>query len=332
MTHALTSLAGAFVAAAVAVARSRSLGYLLAPGALAVGVALAGLWNRAATLGYQVRGGAPGYISDDSSDSGSSDSIIDYDIKQSKARAPDAVPAGDTEEARHLVAIDRRIEAWMHQAEGRIRARARARDDEKHMRQREADELTIIQFERRTFEPSTVGAMLHDLHTAMVTFSSERRQVTQSYNLSAAIGLAVERVLRPTVATYRDTLVRSRLLISGDDDAEGLGALADVLRDFSRLAVLWGYDYRGARHARYEQRMHANLENYGCAYYVSDVIFRNIARAAAGQGLTPNDGIIDTWGNNKWEAVDFTREPCSFDGAGGRGVRKLFGDFVAEAL
>ena len=64
------------------------------------------------------------------------------------------------------------------------------------------------------------------------------------------------------------------------------------------------------------------------AYYV---IFRNIARAAAGQPLIVSDSIIGTSGN-KWEGVNVREEPCSFDSAGGRGTVRLFNEFAAETV
>jgi hypothetical protein len=339
MSHVLTSLAGALVALAVTTARRGSWAYLLGPGTFTAGVVMAGIWNQAASLDYRVRGGNSDYLSEDSSDSESSDSILTYDVTRPRARDPEEARGDEIEaarqaeaRARQIALIDEQLEREMRQREKRFRERELADSNERLKRKRRMDELAIIQFERRALEQSTAGSMLHDLHTAMVTFSSRRRQVTQSYNLSVSIGLAVERVLRPTLATYRHTLERSKLLISGVDDNEGLEALADVLREFSHLAVLWGYDWRGHVHTRYERRMHANPTDYGCTYYVSDVIFRNIARAAAGQGLSPNDGIVGPLGNNKWESTNFMAEPCSFDHVGGRGTRQLFSDFIAEAL
>eukprot|EP01043_Picozoa_sp_COSAG02_P060160 COSAG02_NODE_7803_length_2839_cov_1.781022_5_plen_48_part_01 len=46
----------------------------------------------------------------------------------------------------------------------------------------------------------------------MVAFSTETKQGTYSFCLSVSIGLAVERVLQPTLATYQDTLTRSKML------------------------------------------------------------------------------------------------------------------------
>ena len=101
--------------------------------------------------------------------------------------------------------------------------------------------------------------------------------------------------------------------------------LQEILQKFAKLSVLWGYDWQGHNHTRYEDRMHRNNQVYGCTYPVSDVIFRNIARAAAGQPLIVSDSIIGTSGN-KWEGVNVREEPCSFESAGGSEIHK--NDFI----
>eukprot|EP01043_Picozoa_sp_COSAG02_P018732 COSAG02_NODE_883_length_16194_cov_11.902765_2_plen_247_part_00 len=179
--------------------------------------------------------------------------------------------------------------------------------------------------------PSTARFLLRDLHAAMVAFSSETQQGTHSFCLSVSIGLAVERVLQPTLVAYQDTLARSKMLRTGLQDDGGIENLQEILKKFAKLSVMWGYDWKGHSHTRYEERMHANNQVYGCTYPVSDVIFRNIARAAAGQPLIVSDSIIGTSGN-KWEGVNVREEPCSFESAGGRGTVRLFNEFAAEVV
>eukprot|EP01043_Picozoa_sp_COSAG02_P070252 COSAG02_NODE_12366_length_1557_cov_1.721536_2_plen_225_part_00 len=179
--------------------------------------------------------------------------------------------------------------------------------------------------------PSTARFLLRDLHAAMVAFSTETKQGTYSFCVSVSIGLAVERVLQPTLATYQDTLARSKMLRTGVQDDGGMEDLQEILQKFAKLSVLWGYDWKGHSHTRYEERMHVNNQVYGCTYPVSDVIFRNIARAAAGQPLIVSDSIIGT-GGNKWEGVNVREEPCSFESAGGRGTVRLFNEFAAEVV
>ena len=55
---------------------------------------------------------------------------------------------------------------------------------------------------------------------------------------------------------------------------------------------------------------------YGCTYPISDVLFRNLARAAAGRPLDVHDGVLGRSGN-KWEAHSGSTRPgefCGFDG------------------
>ena len=179
--------------------------------------------------------------------------------------------------------------------------------------------------------PSTARFLLRDLHAAMVAFSTETKQGTYSFCVSVSIGLAVERVLQPTLAMYQDTLARSKMLRTGVQDDGGMEDLQEILQKFAKLSVLWGYDWKGHSHTRYEERMHVNNQVYGCTYPVSDVIFRNIARAAADQPLIVSDSIIGT-GGNKWEGVNVREEPCSFESAGGRGTVRLFSEFAAEVV
>ena len=179
--------------------------------------------------------------------------------------------------------------------------------------------------------PSTARFLLRDLHAAMVTFLSETERGTHSFCVSVSIGLAVERVLQPTLATYQDTLTRSKMLRSGVQDDGVLEDLQAILKKFAKLSVLWGYDWRGHSHTRYEERMHVNNQVYGCTYPVSDVIFRNIARAAADQPLIVSDSIVGISGN-KWEGVNVREEPCSFESTGGRGTVRLFNEFAAEVV
>ena len=49
-----------------------------------------------------------------------------------------------------------------------------------------------------------------------------KRGLAEKSCMSVSIGLAVERVLQPTVATYRDTLARSKMLRKGSQDDGGM--------------------------------------------------------------------------------------------------------------
>ena len=80
--------------------------------------------------------------------------------------------------------------------------------------------------------------------------------------------------------------------------------------------------------------MHATNSLYGCAYPVSDVLFRNLAKAIASKPLDAYDSIIARSGN-KWDALQYAvrvGEPCAFDGTAGNDVRALFADYCAEPV
>ena len=81
--------------------------------------------------------------------------------------------------------------------------------------------------------------------------------------------------------------------------------------------------------------MHASHGLYGCSYPVSDVLFRNLARAVKHMSLIQSDGILGTHGNNKWEVHDGAvraGEFCAFDSAYGRAVQSLYTDFCNEVV
>jgi hypothetical protein len=110
--------------------------------------------------------------------------------------------------------------------------------------------------------------------------------------------------------------------------------LSRLLQKYARLHAVWGYSASGHGHTRYEQRMHASHGLYGCSYPVSDVLFRNLARAVEGMPLTESDGVLGANGN-KWEAHSGATAPgqfCAFDTAQGRAVRDFYTDFATEVV
>jgi len=154
----------------------------------------------------------------------------------------------------------------------------------------------------------------------------------ESHTIAASIGLAVERLLRPDDETWNSTLDRSKKLHRGERDHEGLDELSSLLKKYTRLHTVWGYSASGHGHTRYEQRMHASHGLYGCSYPVSDVLFRNLARAVEGMSLIESDSVLGVNGN-KWEAHAGATAPgqfCAFDTAQGRAVRNFYTDFANE--
>ena len=80
--------------------------------------------------------------------------------------------------------------------------------------------------------------------------------------------------------------------------------------------------------------MHASHGPYGCSYPVSDVLFRNLARAIEGMPLTESDSVLGANGN-KWQAHAGATAPgqfCAFDSAQGRAVRNFYTDFANEVV
>ena len=134
-------------------------------------------------------------------------------------------------------------------------------------------------------------------------------QGTHSYNLCASIGLAIERILHPTDDVFANTLQRSTRLQLGTRDEDGLDLLANLLRSYKALSDAWGYDADGHAHTRYEDKMHAVHALYGCTYPISDVLFRNLARAAAEtQCILYNLPLCDTLAPRV--ALSLTRPPA----------------------
>ena len=67
---------------------------------------------------------------------------------------------------------------------------------------------------------------------------------------------------------------------------------------------------------------------------MSDVLFRNLARAVEGMPLIESDSVLGTNGN-KWEAHSGATAPeqfCAFDSAHGRAVRNFYTDFANEVV
>ena len=183
--------------------------------------------------------------------------------------------------------------------------------------------------------PSTCRLLMRALHDELVDFlQTSTAPGNQSYTLAASIGLAVERLLRPDDETWNNTLERSKQLRRGERDDEGLNQLSRLLQNYARLHTVWGYSASGHGHIRYEQRMHASHGLYGCSYPVSDVLFRNLARAVEGMPLTESDSVLGANGN-KWQAHAGATVPgqfCAFDTAQGRAVRDFYTDFANEVV
>jgi hypothetical protein len=183
--------------------------------------------------------------------------------------------------------------------------------------------------------PETCRGRMRELHGRLVAFLQEdTMQDTHSYNLCASIGLAIERILHPTDEVFANTLQRSTRLQLGTRDEDGLEMLATLLRSYKTLSDVWGYDADGHAHTRYEDKMHAVHAVYGCTYPISDILFRNLARAAAGRPLDVHDGVLGRSGN-KWEAHSGSTRPgefCEFDGTQGRAMRALFADYSNELV
>eukprot|EP01043_Picozoa_sp_COSAG02_P017808 COSAG02_NODE_816_length_16859_cov_15.645764_14_plen_206_part_00 len=121
--------------------------------------------------------------------------------------------------------------------------------------------------------------------------------VDSSGGSAATEWTAVSTKLRPFLTSDERSDKHQLLLNNCSNKRRSDGARfsrLDELQKFAKLSVLWGYDWKGHSHTRYEERMHVNNQVYGCTYPVSDVIFRNIARAAAGQPLIVSDSIIGT--------------------------------------
>ena len=127
---------------------------------------------------------------------------------------------------------------------------------------------------------------------------------------------------------------RSKKLRMGERDDDTLDELSRLLQKYARLHTVWGYSASGHGHTRYEQRMHAAQGLYSCSYPVSDVLFRNLARAIEGMPLIESDSVLGTNGN-KWEAHAGATAPgqfCAFDSAQGRAVRNFYTDFTNEVV
>ena len=102
--------------------------------------------------------------------------------------------------------------------------------------------------------------------------------------------------------------------------------LTKILEGFTKLASIWGYDDIGHMHKNYEDRIHKDSEIYGCIYPTTDVIFRNLARIAAGKPLILSDGIQGVNGESKWAGENFN---LCFDVVGDK-IDKLLSDFLHE--
>ena len=183
--------------------------------------------------------------------------------------------------------------------------------------------------------PSTCRLLMRALHDDLVNFvRTSTAPGDQSYTLAVSIGLAVERVLRPDDETWSNTLDRSKKLHKGERDDDTLNELSRLLQKYTRLHTAWGYSASGHAHTRYEQRMHASHGLYGCSYPVSDILFRNLARAVEGMPLIESDSVLGANGN-KWQAhagATASGQFCTFDSAQGRAVRNFYTDFTNEVV
>ena len=157
---------------------------------------------------------------------------------------------------------------------------------------------------------------------------------TESYSLCASIGLAIECILTPTKEVFVHALQRSTRLRVGARDEDGLTTLAELLRSYAVLSSVWGYDAGGNAHTRYEQRMGASHGLYTCCYPITDVVFRNVAKAATGVLLGATDGVIG-YNGNKWVTHSNSTSPgefCDFNGTHWQAVVALLDDYCKEPV
>ena len=110
------------------------------------------------------------------------------------------------------------------------------------------------------------------------------------------------------------------------DEDERIPELTRILKRFTSLASIWGYDHTGHNHTKFEDRIHKDSSIYGCIYPTTDIVFRNLARIAANKPLINSDGVQAVNGKSKWRNENF--DHC-FDEVGGK-VDRLLSEFLEQ--
>ena len=111
------------------------------------------------------------------------------------------------------------------------------------------------------------------------------------------------------------------------DEHDRIPELTRLLKRFTPLASIWGYDHTSHNHQNFENRIHKDSSIYGCIYTTTDIVFRNLARIAAGKALTNSDGVQGIDGKSKWRNENF--DHCFIGEVGGK-VDKLLSEFLEQ--
>ena len=177
---------------------------------------------------------------------------------------------------------------------------------------------------------TTVKDMLNDLYFAMGDFQRDgpfEVDYDSAHYFSRSIELACNRILEFNRDVWDDAAEEASVFTDQDfDEDERIPELTRILKRFTPLASIWGYDYTGHDHTNFEDKIHKDSEIYGCIYPTTDIVFRNLARIAAGKPLILSDGVQGINGKIKWRNENF--DHC-FDEVGDK-VDRLLSDFLQQ--
>ena len=148
-----------------------------------------------------------------------------------------------------------------------------------------------------------------------------------AHYLSKSIELACSRILEFNETVWEEAAEEASVFNNQEfDEHDRIPELTRILKRFTPLASIWGYDHTGHNHQKFENRIHKDSSIYGCIYPTTDIVFRNLARIAGGKPLINSDGVQGINVKSKWRNENF--DHC-FDEVGDK-VDKLLSEFLEQ--
>lgn len=218
-----------------------------------------------------------------------------------------------------------------HEARAKALAKERAAALKREERTERLSNLEIS-LKNQGRKTTTAKDMLGDLMSAMGDFQADnplQKNFDAAYYFARSIQLACLRILAFDRSVWDDTAEEANVFTDQNFKHNlRIRKLTRILKTFTPLASIWGYNHTGHNHKNFEDRIHKDSSIYGCIYPTTDVVFRNLARIAANGKLIISDAVQGTTGKSKWRDENF--DLC-FDEKGDK-VRKLLDEFKGVAI
>ena len=130
---------------------------------------------------------------------------------------------------------------------------------------------------------TTVKDMLWDLWSAMRDFQRDGPfdvDFDSAHYLSKSIELACSRILESNETVWEEAAKEASVFNNQEfDEDDQILELTTILKRFTPLASIWGYDHTGHNHTKFEDRIHKDSSIYGCIYTLPLTLYFEILHA-----------------------------------------------------